>query len=236
MLNLMTFHRTLAVLILFLGMHACASDDAGATYKVIRVIDGDTIELSNGEQVRLLQIDTPELTGSECYSREATKLLRDLIDQENVALLSDDNLDNRDRFNRLLRYVFFNGININVHMVKEGAAAPYFYSNQYGIHAQELHNAAEKANKEKLGLWGECPEAVLETLSPLETGSYPNASRAEGSGKPNHSCDPNYANCIPAYPPDLNCDDLKVLGIENVEILGTDVHKLDFDGDGIGCE
>jgi hypothetical protein len=51
------------------------------------------------------------------------------------------------------------------------------------------------------------------------------------SASPN-SCDPNYIPCIPAYPPDLDCYDIGM----QVQVIGSDPHFLDADGDGIGCE
>lgn len=45
-------------------------------------------------------------------------------------------------------------------------------------------------------------------------------------------CDPNYSPCIPAYPPDLNCGDIG----HPITVTGSDPHRLDRDGDGVGCE
>jgi endonuclease YncB( thermonuclease family) len=50
-------------------------------------------------------------------------------------------------------------------------------------------------------------------------------------------CDPNYAGgCVPPYPPDLDCADIRALGIAPVRVIGSDPHRLDGDNDGIGCE
>ena len=49
-------------------------------------------------------------------------------------------------------------------------------------------------------------------------------------------CETNYAGCIPLFPPDLDCTDIKRLGLGPVTVLGRDVHKLDRDGDGSGCD
>jgi Flp pilus assembly pilin Flp len=54
---------------------------------------------------------------------------------------------------------------------------------------------------------------------------------------PTAQCDPNYAGCIPPYPPDLNCPDLIALGIPlPVSVVGGDPHDLDPDHNGLGCE
>jgi Flp pilus assembly pilin Flp len=50
------------------------------------------------------------------------------------------------------------------------------------------------------------------------------------------SCDPNYGGaCVPMYPPDVDCSDLRALGIGQVTVLDSDPHKLDPDEDGVGC-
>lgn len=49
-------------------------------------------------------------------------------------------------------------------------------------------------------------------------------------------CDSNYSGgCVPAHPPDVDCGDLRRLGIEQVTVVGSDPHRLDPDGDGVGC-
>jgi micrococcal nuclease len=54
---------------------------------------------------------------------------------------------------------------------------------------------------------------------------------------PNGKCDPNYAGgCVPPYPPDLDCDDLRATGLAPVRSIGSDPHRLDGDDDGIACE
>jgi micrococcal nuclease len=54
---------------------------------------------------------------------------------------------------------------------------------------------------------------------------------------PSATCDPNYAGgCVPPYPPDVDCADIRAPGIAPVHVIGVDVHRLDGDGDGLGCE
>jgi hypothetical protein len=64
--------------------------------------------------------------------------------------------------------------------------------------------------------------------------------RAGATAKPaaaSATCDPNYAGgCVPPYPPDVDCADIRALRIAPVRVIGTDVHRLDRDGDGLGCE
>ena len=100
---------------------------------VARVADGDTLELESGERVRLLQVDSPELGEGECYSEQARETLERLAPPgTELDLETDPGLDSVDDFGRLLRYVFANGENVNVALVRAGAAAPYFFEGNEG--------------------------------------------------------------------------------------------------------
>jgi endonuclease YncB( thermonuclease family) len=69
---------------------------------VARVIDGDTLELENGDRVRLIGVNAPER--SELGADEATDFVRERVEGQNVWLEADG--DDRDRFDRLRRYVW----------------------------------------------------------------------------------------------------------------------------------
>ena len=117
----------------------------GAPATVAFVADGDTIELGDGRRVRLLQVDAPELFG-ECYGPAAHVALRHLLPAgSRVRLARDSALDDRDRYGRLLRYVTAGATNVNVELVRRGAAAPYFFGSRSGRHADALLAAAESA-------------------------------------------------------------------------------------------
>jgi micrococcal nuclease len=185
--------------------------------------------------VRLLQIDTPELGSGECYSRAArTELLRLAPIGSRVALEVDPALDRVDRYGRLLRYIRRGGLNVNVELVRRGAAAPYFYRGERGRYAPALMAAATSAKVTKRGLWRACPGTTLDPNHAVDTGrSGPPAQNPPPSDK----CDPNYSGgCVPPYPPDVDCADIRALGIAPVRVIGVDVHRLDGDGDGVGCE
>jgi micrococcal nuclease len=95
--------------------------------------------------------------------------------------------------------------------------------------------AALAAKAGKRGLWRACPGTRPDPDHAVETGtSGPPTSTPPPSGK----CDPNYAGgCVPPYPPDLDCADLRALGIPlPVRVVGSDPHRLDGDHDGLGCE
>jgi micrococcal nuclease len=202
---------------------------------VASVYDGDTLSLTNGLRIRLVQIDTPELGTGECFSRASrTTLLRLAPVGSRVRLEADSRLDRVDRYGRLLRYVHRGPLNVNLVLVTAGAAAPYFYGHDQGKYAARLLAEAEKARRAKRGLWGACPGTVLDPYRAVDTGiSGPPTQNPPPNGK----CDPNYTGaCVPPYPPDLDCADLRALGLAPVRSIGSDPHGLDGDDDGIGCE
>jgi micrococcal nuclease len=130
---------------------------------VARVNDGDTVTLRGGKKVRLLQIDAPELT-DDCYGLAAKSALeRHVRPGTQAQLLRDPGLDQTDRYGRLLRYVVVHGENVNVALVREGAASPYFFRKERGIYAGELVRAVDEARKASRGYWGACPGATLNT-------------------------------------------------------------------------
>ena len=207
---------------------------AAARATVARVIDGDTIELATRVRVRLVQIDTPEVGTGECFSRAAARELRALLpDHASVTLEADPRLDPVDRYGRLLRYVIRGGRNVNLELVRRGAATVWFYGGERGRYATQLLAAATGARRAHRGLWGACPRAVWDPLAPASTGpgSLPRASpRRPVAGR----CDPAYPTvCIPPPPPDLDCRDVPY---RNFRVLRPDPHHFDGGGDGLGCE
>jgi len=141
-----------------------------AAINVAKIVDGDTITMSNGEKVRLLQIDTPELASKECYSDQARIALVKLLNQSGkVTLSTDPNLDKVDRYGRSLRYVFIGKTNINLKLVEIGAAAPYFYRSEKGVYAGQMLKAAQTAQKLGLGLWSACPSTRLSPNHAVQT-------------------------------------------------------------------
>ncbi|MGL6280436.1 MAG: thermonuclease family protein [Gaiella sp.] len=135
--------------------------NGGARAVVEWVIDGDSLRLTDGREVRLVQIDAPEVS-SDCFERDAARTLIELAKGERVWLERDQALDDVDTYGRLLRYVFVDGSNVNLALVANGAAAPYFFRGQRGRYAGALLAAAREARARDAGLWGACPLARLE--------------------------------------------------------------------------
>tara|TARA_Y100001973_G_C5182886_1_gene325982 strand:+ start:1442 stop:1831 length:390 start_codon:yes stop_codon:yes gene_type:complete len=95
--------------------------------KVTRVIDGDTFITNKGDRVRLIGIDAPELPSLRGI--ESKMYLHELIDNKVITLERDGMSDNKDKYGRLLRYVYLNKKDVNLQMLKSGYAKPYLYFN-----------------------------------------------------------------------------------------------------------
>ena len=115
----------LAVLAAALAFASAASGVSPTTYRIDHITDGDTVVLRNGQKVRLVQIDTPEVYfGIECYGRQASTTTKRLLPEGvRVRLLTEPATDSIDDFGRLLRYVVRaqDGVNVNVRLVAVGA-------------------------------------------------------------------------------------------------------------------
>lgn len=125
---------------------------------VSKVVDGDTIELSDGKEVRYIGIDTPEIgSRNECFALEAKKKNEALVLGKNIILEKD--ISETDRYGRLLRYVYVgegeNKIMVNELLVKEGYALAATFPPDVKNKDKflELQIAARGAG---VGLWEKC--------------------------------------------------------------------------------
>ncbi len=117
-------------------------------FVVAKVIDGDTIRLSSGEKVRFLNIDTPEV--GQYLHDEAAARMKELIGNGTVALEADQT--NRDKYGRLLRYVYSNETMLNLIMAREGYARSYYVAPD-DKHLKEIQEAENYAKSKNLGIW-----------------------------------------------------------------------------------
>lgn len=127
----------------------------GVVNKVIRVIDGDTIEIDTGESVRYIGINTPEMKDErgevQCFSKEAKEKNRQLVEGKSVELEKD--ISEKDIYGRLLRYVWIGDRLINEELVREGFAHSATFPPD--IKYQEIFiEAARLAQSENKGFWG----------------------------------------------------------------------------------
>jgi endonuclease YncB( thermonuclease family) len=137
---------------------------------VERVNDGDTLTTTAGRWIRLVQIDAPELFG-DCYGKAARAALEQLAPAgRRITIFRDPALDATDRYGRLLRYVLVGKTNVNVALVRQGAASPYFFRGDRGRYALELLAAVAKARAARRGYWRACPQARLDPRAGSLTG------------------------------------------------------------------
>ncbi len=136
------------------------SGDGQDTFLVTRVIDGDTIELENGQVVRYLLIDTPETAHPdkpvECFGPEATDRNRQLVEGLKVRLEKD--VTDRDDYGRLLRYVYIDETLVQGELVREGYG--YVYSRQPDVkYLKSMAQLEREAREAGAGLWTACQES-----------------------------------------------------------------------------
>jgi len=132
--------------------------------KVLEVIDGDTVKLSNGRLLRYIGLDTPEVRIKDKngdfkylpqpFSLEAKEFNRKLVEGKNIRIEFD--IEKTDRYGRLLGYCFFDKTFVNAKLIEQG----------YGVistippnvkYVEFFIDAQKKARKTKKGLWGGLP-------------------------------------------------------------------------------
>lgn len=131
-------------------------------YHVAKVIDGDTLAINMDgkiETLRLIGINTPETVDRrkpvECFGKEASKKARELLDGENIRFETDQTQSERDKYGRLLAYIYLeNGLFFNQYMIEEGYAYEYTYNIPYKYQT-EFKTAQATAEQNKKGLWAD---------------------------------------------------------------------------------
>lgn len=131
-------------------------------YEVVRFVDGDTFVVNlNGKQetVRMLGVDTPEThapdTPVQCYGPAASAYVKNLIKDKRVRLERDPVNDNRDRYDRLLRYAYLpDGTLVQKEIIRNGYGFAY---TVYPFTQKDTFVALEEQAKQAAkGLWGNC--------------------------------------------------------------------------------
>lgn len=118
------------------------------TVLVTHIIDGDTIEIEGGYKVRYIGIDTPEK--GEPYYLKATEANRSLVEGKEIRLEKD--VEDKDEYGRLLRYVWVDSIMVNAELVRLGYAYSYSYPPNLKYQSYFLQ-MEEEAREHKRGLW-----------------------------------------------------------------------------------
>ena len=190
----------------------------------------------NGESqsIRLIGIDTPETVhptrAVECMGFEASEAAKRSLEGRGVILEADQTQGDRDKYDRLIRYVILeDGTNFNKKMILDGLAYEYTYNTPYKYQA-EFKQAQITAQANKVGLWadGVCDgfeeEQGIETEIEEVNLIYPTQGQ--------YDCSSNVYNCS-----DFNTH----AEAQNVfdyclRQVGDDIHRLDADKNNIACE
>jgi micrococcal nuclease len=161
--------------------------------------------------VRLIGIDTPEI--GQCDAAKATTLARQLAQSRTVKLVGDSTQATRDRYGRLLAYVWLpGGRDLGYQELARGYARVYIYNRPFK--RLSAYRRAEQVGRTR-------PDSIWRGCSAT-------------APPPSGNCDPSYPTvCIPPPPPDLDCADIPY---KNFRVLPPDPHHFDGDHDGIGCE
>ena len=138
------FSPAYKLVVLLLVIFGCASGNS----KVAVVYDGDTFELQNGEKVRLLGINTPEI--GEPGADIAKDFLEKLVLGKEVRL-EKDSVD-RDEYKRLLRYVYVGDLFVNAELIRKGYAEVRFYPPNIR-YKKDFESLEEVAYRNRKGLW-----------------------------------------------------------------------------------
>ena len=150
-----------------------SKEEAGSDLvAVIRVIDGDTIEVEGLGKIRLIGIDTPEIVDPrkpvQCFGKEAFQKANEMLSGKKVHLESDLTQGDKDSYNRALRYVFLeDGTHFNKWMIENGYAHEYTYNLPYK-YQQEFKDAQRSARENNRGLWS--PSACGGNITSQMTG------------------------------------------------------------------
>ena len=121
------------------------------------MIDGDTVDLSRSGRARLIGVDTPEVHGGvECFGREASAYVKKRLSDRRVRVRRG--IEERDRYGRLLVYLYLDGRMFNAELVREGYASPMTVPPNVE-HADTFVRLARRAREQGAGLWGSCDPA-----------------------------------------------------------------------------
>ncbi|MBI2630367.1 thermonuclease family protein [Candidatus Pacearchaeota archaeon] len=139
------------------------------TANITEVIDGDTIDTNLG-RVRLLGINTPEKK-QRLYQNP-----KDFLSQfKGKQVYLEQTNEDKDKYGRMLRYVIYQGINVNKEIIRQGWA--HYYSYETDKYSSELQKAEQSARIQELGIWEKSKDScsgciILKKLNNIDPGEY----------------------------------------------------------------
>lgn len=207
------------------------------TFEVVRVVDGDTLTLNisgKTETLRLIGMDTPETVDPrkpvQCFAKEASDKAKATLTGKSVKIEADPSQGERDKYNRLLRYIFLeDGTSFNKMMIEEGYAHEYTYNSPYKYQS-EYKEAETKARENKKGLWGDlCNGDTTQSANSADQTTTPAvivapAATQESSGSSSYTC-----NCKKTCS-NMSCDEAQY------QLSTCGCSARDADHDGTACD
>lgn len=139
---------------------ATATLPAGIDVVVRKVVDGDTLDVSGGERVRLIGVDTPETLAPDrpvgCFGKEASRFITELLPPGTEVRLVGD-AEQRDRYGRLLAYLYrrADGLFVNAELLRRGYAQLLTIPPNIA-HTDSFAAIARQAREGSQGLWAAC--------------------------------------------------------------------------------
>jgi micrococcal nuclease len=213
--------------------------------KLADTVDGDTIKIwYNGreETVRYLLIDTPESKKpGQCvqpYAKAAYYRNRQLVNSGKLTI-EFDNGSRRDKYGRLLAYVFVNGKSVQEKLLKEGyARVAYVYDPPYQ-YLDEFDQAEQRAKNQSLRIWSQKGYATNRGFNGCEKGSQSTAanpySKSPGTGSA--ASNQQHSSSSNNYEHFQNCTELRKKYPNGVSSKSPAYQpKMDGDKDGYACE
>lgn len=124
------------------------------TAKVDWVSDGDTVRLDDGQKIRLVGVNTPELANNgnlaEPFAKEARQFLRQLVDKQTVQVITGE--QSHDKYGRLLAYVFHDDTDVQLELLKQGFASVIAIPPNVRM-AERYLVAESEARRDGIGIW-----------------------------------------------------------------------------------
>jgi micrococcal nuclease len=147
------------------------ADPVATTATVLKVVDGDTVDIVDDVRgrlrIRLLGIDTPETKKPGytvgCWGPEASEFAKSTLLRQRVAFVTDPSQGMYDRYGRTLALDKADGWDYSVDAARAGAAHSYVYHGHPSARASEIAAAEQEAKAAGRGLWG--PPCFGETTS-----------------------------------------------------------------------
>ncbi len=139
------------------GAETDTGSECGPTVaNVDYVIDGDTIVLTTGEHVRMILVDTTEITQgkNECWGENARQFTADRVEGREVTL--EYSVECRDQYSRLLAFVSVDGVEVNRALLEQGQACLAYFPPDGQDRVVEYQQLETEAKQAGLAMWGAC--------------------------------------------------------------------------------